>query len=436
MSRNAMGYALAVMNSITTAEWLDHLGLRKPLEKLTYNGVKNGFKAMNTATRQFKQVTQRNAPVRPDAPAGSKELFDLNLSSEQAMLRDTLEAFARDVIRPAAHDADANAALSDDLLAQVAELGLMFYAVPEAFGGAGDERSPVTQMIIAESLAKGDLGIAAAILTPMGVANALTQWGNAAQQERYLPAFLEEKPLIATMAINEPKALFNPLQLSTTATRNSNGYLLNGEKNLVLLGEKAELFLVAAQLEGKGPSLFLVEANATGISIANGPAMGLKPAATVSLKFENVQLEPNALLGDESFNYQNFLNLCRLGWCSAALGTAAAALEYTITYANERVAFGEPISHRQSVAFMVANIGIELDGMRMMVQRAVARAERGMDFQREAYLARLFCADKAMEIGTNSVQLLGGHGFTKEHPVERWYRDLRAIALVEGNLHL
>ena len=85
---------------------------------------------------------------------------------------------------------------------------------------------------------------------------------------------------------------------------------------------------------------------------------------------------------------------------------------------------------------MVANIGIELDAMRMLVQRAVTRAERGMDFQREAYLARLLCSEKAMEIGTNSVQLLGGHGFTKEHPVERWYRDLRAIALVEGNLHL
>lgn len=436
MSRNAMGYALAVMNSITRAEWLDNLGLRKPLEKLTYSGTKNGFQAISAATRQFKQVVNLNAPVRPAAPAGNKDLFDLSLTSEQNMLRDTLEAFARDVIRPAAHDADAAGTITDELLAQVAELGLMYYAIPEALGGAGDERSPVTQMIIAETLAWGDLGITAAILTPMGVANALTQWGTATQQSRYLPAFLEEKPLIATMAINEPSPAFNPLQLKTTARTSGNGFILEGEKNLVPLGDKAELFLVAAQLDGQGPRLFLIEAGTDGVSIRKNSGMGLKACATAALKFENVQLDRNALLGDDSFNYQTFLNMCRLGWCSAALGTAQAALDYTITYANERIAFGEPISHRQSVAFMVANIGIELDAMRMLVQRAVTRAERGMDFQREAYLARLLCSEKAMEIGTNSVQLLGGHGFTKEHPVERWYRDLRAIALVEGNLHL
>lgn len=436
MSRNAMGYALSVMNSITTAEWLDTLGLRKPLEKLTYSGTKTGFQAISVATRQFKQGIKLNAPVRPAAPTGNKDLFDPSLNSEQNMLRDTLQAFARDVIRPAAHDADANGRVSDALLAQVAELGLMYYAIPEALGGAGDERSPVTQMIIAETLAWGDLGITAAILTPMGVANALTQWGTADQQSRYLPAFLEEKPLVATMAINEPTAAFNPLQLKTTAKSNANGFILSGEKNLVLLGESAELLLVAAQLDNRGPRLFLVEAGTPGIAIRKGAGMGLKPCATAAIQFNQVHLNRTALLGDDSFNYQAFLNLCRLGWCSATLGTAQAALDYTITYANERVAFGEPISHRQSVAFMVANIGIELESMRLMVQRAVARAERGMDFQREAYLARLLCGDKAMEIGTNAVQLLGGHGFTKEHPVERWYRDLRAIALVEGNLHL
>lgn len=436
MSRNAMGYALSVMNSITTAEWLDTLGLRKPLEKLTYTGTKTGFQAISAAARQFKQGVKLAAPIRPAAPASNKDLFDPSLNSEQIMLRDTLQAFARDVIRPAAHDADAHGRVPEALLGQVAELGLMYYAVPEALGGAGDERSPVTQMIIAETLAWGDLGITAALLTPMGVANALTQWGSADQQSRYLPAFLEEKPLVATMAINEASAAFNPLQLNTSATTNAGGYVLNGEKQLVPLGQTAELFLVAAQLDHHGPRLFLVEAGTPGLSVRKGAAMGLKPCATASIKLDNVQLNRGALLGDESFDYQKFLNLCRLGWCAAAVGTAQAALDYTITYCNERMAFGEPISHRQSVAFMVANIGIELDGMRLMVQRAVARAERGMEYQREAYLARLLCGEKAMEIGTNSVQLLGGHGFTKEHPVERWYRDLRAIALVEGNLHL
>jgi len=109
-------------------------------------------------------------------------------------------------------------------------------------------------------------------------------------------------------------------------------------------------------------------------------------------------------------------------------------LDYVIPYCNDRKAFGEPISNRQAVAFMVADIAVELDGMRLLTWRAASRAEQGLPFAREAFLARVLCAEKGMQIGTNGVQLLGGHGFTKEHPVERWYRDLRAISLMEGGV--
>src|SRR5690606_25103288 len=111
-------------------------------------------------------------------------------------------------------------------------------------------------------------------------------------------------------------------------------------------------------------------------------------------------------------------------------------LDYLIPYCNEREAFGEPISHRQSVAFMLANMAIELESMRLLTWRAAALAEQGKAFHREAYLAHILCADKAMEIGTNAVQLLGGHGFTKEHPAERWYRDLRVLGCINSGLHL
>jgi alkylation response protein AidB-like acyl-CoA dehydrogenase len=435
MSRNPMGYGLAVINRLNSAEWIDSLGLRKALEKITYGTSKSGFQAISTVARQFKQLAPAKTPVRMEAPV-AKDLFDVSLTQEQEMLRDTLQGFARDVLRPAAHACDEAGEVSAELLAQVQELGLMFYAVPEAFGGAGSERSPVTHMLITETLAQGDLGLTAALLAPMGVATALSHWGTAAQQNRYLPAFVEDKPMVATMAINEPSPLFDCNALSTTARRDGRSFVLNGEKNMVLLVSSAELFLVAAQLEGKGPRLFLVDASTPGLSIRKEAGMGLKATASGRLLIENVRLAEDALLGDDSFDYQAFLNFCRLGWCAAAVGTAQGALEYVIDYCNDRVAFGEPISHRQSVAFMIANIGIELEAMRLMTQRAAARAERGMSFQREAYLARTLCASKAMEIGTNGVQLLGGHGFTKEHPVERWYRDLRVLAVAEGNLHL
>ncbi|NQD92734.1 acyl-CoA dehydrogenase, partial [Pseudomonas sp. CrR25] len=154
------------------------------------------------------------------------------------------------------------------------------------------------------------------------------------------------------------------------------------------------------------------------------------------LLLKGVKVPTAARLTVAGFDYQAFLDHAALAWCALAVGTAQAALDYVVAYCNERQAFGEPISHRQGVAFLVADIAVELDAMRLMVWRACARAEQGLPFRREAYLARLLCAEKAMQIGTDAVQLLGGHGFTQEHPVERWYRDLRAVALMAGGLHL
>ena len=141
-------------------------------------------------------------------------------------------------------------------------------------------------------------------------------------------------------------------------------------------------------------------------------------------------------LGNGDFDYRAFVDLGTLAWCSLAIGTCQSVLDYVGPYCNERTAFGEPISHRQAVAFMIADMAIELDAMRMLTYRAVCRAEQGKSFQREAHLARTLVKDKAMKIGTDGVQLLGGHGFTHEYPVERWYRDLRAIGVAFGGLHL
>jgi len=126
------------------------------------------------------------------------------------------------------------------------------------------------------------------------------------------------------------------------------------------------------------------------------------------------------------------VRLSRLGWCALAAGTGRAVLDYVIPYVNERKAFGEPISHRQGVAFMVSDIAIELEGLRLVTLRAASRAERGLPYAREVALARKLAADKGMWIGSAGVQLLGGHGYVKEHPVERWYRDLRAAGVMEG----
>ena len=160
--------------------------------------------------------------------------------------------------------------------------------------------------------------------------------------------------------------------------------------------------------------------------------MGLATLQLATITFEDVQLDDDALLGNQSFDLQRFIDLSRIGICALAVGTCQAVLDYVKEYCNERIAFGEPITNRQSVAFMIADIAIELEAMRLMTWRAASRAEQGLDFHEQAFLAKAFCAEHAMKIGTDGVQLLGGHGFCCEHPVERWYRNLRAIALLEG----
>jgi hypothetical protein len=279
------------------------------------------------------------------------------------------------------------------------------------------------------------MGIAVACLAPAGVATAISLWGDAEQQATYLHEFVGEKPPAAALAILERRALFNPFELTTKARESGGGYVLDGAKSLVPRASDGEVFVVAAELEDRGPALFIVESKTDGLSIEAEPAMGVRAAGTGTLALENVKLPSGSLLGGGDPDvYSECVHLGRLGWCAVAVGTGQAVLDYVIPYVNERRAFGEPIADRQAVAFMVANIAIELDGMRLATYRAVSRVDQDLPFAREATLARRLCAERGMAIGSDGVQLLGGHGYVKEHPVERWYRDLRAAGVMEGAL--
>ena len=276
------------------------------------------------------------------------------------------------------------------------------------------------------------MGLAVAALAPGAVSTALSLWGTEEQQATYLPAFTGDDVPAAALALTEPRPLFDPLAPRTTAVRDGDGYVLNGVKSMVPRGADAELFVVGAELDGE-PRLFLVESATPGLEIEAEPSMGLRAASLTRVVLDDVRVPELAPLGDAD-DYAECVRLSRLAWCALSLGTAQAVLDYVIPYVNEREAFGEPISHRQSVAFMVANIGIELQGMRLVTYRAASRAAQGKTFAREVALARRLCAERGMQIGNDGVQLLGGHGFVKEHPVERWYRDLRAIGLMEGGV--
>jgi alkylation response protein AidB-like acyl-CoA dehydrogenase len=425
--RDAIGVGVALLNRLAQSRAIDRLGLRKQTERVVFEATKTGFRTAGALTRSFTAASKLAQPARLPA-ARRSERFDLTPTEDQQMVVEVVKEFAAEVLRPAAAFADGACATDAKVLAQSAELGLSLIEVPEELGGIVTERSAMTGVLVAEAMAHGDMGQAVACLAPAAVSTAISLWGDEAQQARYLPAFTGSSVPAAALAILEPRPLFDPFSLKTRATRQRTGHLLNGVKSLVPRGAEAELFVIAAQLEGQGPALFVVESEHPGVTIEAEPSMGLRAASLSRVILEDVPAVPLGTLED----YAECVRLSRLGWCALSLGTARAVLDYVTPYVNSRTAFGEPISHRQSVAFMVANIGIELEGMRLVTYRAGSRAEQGLPFAREVALARRLCTDKGMQIGTDGVQLLGGHGFVKEHPVERWYRDLRAIGVMEG----
>ncbi len=435
-SRDPIGYLVAGLNRLAQTDLLDKVRLRKPAEQVVFSVTRTGFKTMTNASRTFAKAGKKGAPGARPTPAAASGVFDLTPGEDEQMLVDVVAEFADEVVRPAAFEADKACAAPDDLLKASLEIGLPILGLPEALGGVSEERSAMAGTLVAEALAKGDMGLAVATLAPGSVATAIGLWGTDAQQQTYLPAFSAEDGTVpaAALALNEPTVLFDVLSPSTTAKKTADGYVLNGTKSLVARGDSAELFVVGAQLDGK-PVLFLVESSTEGLSVEGDPAMGVRAASMTKLVLEDVKVAADAVLGDtDGSTYTECVRLSRLAWCALAIGTGQAVLDYVTPYVKGREAFGEPIANRQSVAFMVANIAIEVQGMRLLTYRAASRAAAGKDFTREVALARKACTDKGMQIGLDGVQLLGGHGFVKEHPVERWYRDLRAIGIMEGTV--
>jgi alkylation response protein AidB-like acyl-CoA dehydrogenase len=434
VAERGMGLGLRWLNRLAGSDLLDRIRIRKGVERALFTGTKNGFRSATVAGRTFKAAQGLTRPAR-QSTGKPRSLFDVTPDDEQQMLQEGVRDFAAAEVRPVAKQADFDRSTPTELLAQANELGVNMLGVPEELGGVMHEQAAVTSVLIGEALAHGDMGIAYAALAPGAVATAIGHWGTPEQEATYLPSFTGEETPAAALAILEPRPLFDPLKLETTARRDGGDWILDGAKSLVARPTDCELFLLAAEAEDLGPALFVIESGATGLTVEDEPAMGLRPAATGRLLLKDVRLPAGALLGEgKREDYVECVQRARIAWCSLAIGAAQATLDYVKDYVNERQAFGEPISNRQGVAFGVADIGIEGDGMRLATYRAASRADQGLEFGREAALARRLCARNGMQIGSEGVQLLGGHGFVKEHPVERWYRDLRAAGVMEGAL--
>lgn len=277
------------------------------------------------------------------------------------------------------------------------------------------------------------MGLAVGIMAPAAVASAIAAYGSASQQETYLPAFTDEKsPAVAALAIAEAGPLNDPRKPVTTARREGSSLVISGEKALVPCASSAELFIATVELDGEC-RLVIVESGVEGLKVSDDPAMGVRAAATGRLHFENVTVPEENLLGSAE-DALDAIRRARLAWSALACGTGRAVLDQVKEYTVERKAFGEPIAHRQAVAFLVADIAIELDGLRLTTLRAAARLDAGQDAAESIAHARALTSMYGSKIGSDGVQLLGGHGFIKEFDNERWFRDLRGAGVLEGGV--
>ena len=371
-----IGHAMRVLTKVTGSDVAQKYGLAEPINRVAYKATETGFKTLGAANRAFKQVGGGSSPERPAVTP--KGYFNLNPDDEQAMIAETVQDFASEILRPAAYEADKNAETPADLLQRSAELGITMINVPEAFDGAASERGVVTNALVAEAMAYGDMGLAIPLLAPSGVATTLTNFGSEGQQKTYLPDFAGEDVPMSAVVIAEPRPLFDAFDLQTKAVKSPSGFKLNGVKSFVPAAGSAELFIVGATFEGR-PALFIVESDSKGLSVEADPHMGLRAAGMGRLILDDVAVPKTALLGEvdsdeAAADYANVVRLARLGWSALAAGTGKAMLDYVVPYVNEREAFGEPIAHRQAVAFMVANMATEIDGLELVARRLARRA--------------------------------------------------------------
>jgi len=365
-------------------------------------------------------------------------MINFNPTEEQRQIIEMVSRFAADIIRPNSRDCEENREIPDDLLSKFWELGLVANSIPEDCGGYGYERSSMTGVLLAEEMAYGDLGLALAMLCPTLFAYPVLEMGTEDQKKKYLPQFCGEEFKFASMALMEPRITFDATQIKTTARREGDEYVLTGEKCMVPYADRADLILVVASIDQgagvAGTQAYIVEKGTKGLTVSEPEKyMGMNALSMHKMTLSDCRIPAeNRLGGSAGCNYQRILNLSRTAWTAMAAGVCHATRDYSVHYAKERVQFDEPIASRQAIAFMLADMAIETDAMRFLAWKAAWLADKNEDCTREAYLARLYAGEYTSQITVNGVQVLGGHGYIREHPIELWFRNGRGFEVIDG----
>jgi len=357
-------------------------------------------------------------------------MYSFEPSEEQKMLIDAVNRFATNDLRPAAHEAEESGKFESKLIDKGWEMGVLQASIPEAYGGFGD-RSVVTGVLAAESMAWGDLAGSMVIMAPGLFTLPILLAGSEEQKDNYLPPVIEGNWQPYTAALLEKKFDFDPNDLTTSAVQDGDGYILNGEKTYVPFAANAKAMVVYAKMEGRTCG-FILPAGTTGVNVSEErqKLMGLNALPFHTVKLNNVRLPKSQLLPGD---FGPVLDASRVALASLAVGVAKAAFEYSRDYAKDRDVFGVKVAQKQSIAFMLAEMSIEIESMRALTWEAAWKLDTGKeDASKMAYLAQTGAADMVMMVTDRAVQILGGHGYIREHPVELFMRNGRGFTTFTG----
>lgn len=362
-------------------------------------------------------------------------MYEFTPTEEQRMLTDAIHRYAVQDVRKIAHEADENGEIPEPVITKGWGLGILPGLIPEEYGGYADGPGAITGVLALENMAWGDLAVALTVWTPALFAQPILIGGTQEQKKSHLPTFCDVDRPIMTAALVEPSITFDPWRPATTATRHDGKFVLDGEKAFVPLAANAQRMIVyATDTETGKIDGYIVEKDAAGLDIGEQERlMGIRALPTYRVKLSGVAVgAADRLGGEEGTDYAAILNRSRIALGAMAVGVACVSFEYARDYAKERVQFGVPIATKQAIAFKLADMAIEVDAARLLVWEAAWQVDQGQDVTQAAAHVKHYTNKVAMFVTDSAVQILGGYGYIREYPVERWLRNARGFATFDG----
>lgn len=364
-----------------------------------------------------------------------------HLSEDEQFFYDTVKDFAKEKVQPLVREMDEEGSMNKNIIKHLFEMGLMGIEIPEKYGGA--ETSFFMSILAIEAMSTVDpsVGVMVDVQNTL-VNNAFMRWGSDAIKEKYFPSLCSEK--IGAYALSETGSGSDAFALATKAEDKGDYYILNGQKMWITNANEADIFIIFAnvnpELGYKGITAFIVEREFEGFSVGKKEdKLGIRASSTCELILENCKVPKENVLGEVGKGYKvaiETLNEGRIGIGAQMIGLAQGSFDYGLNFSKERVQFGKPISEFQGMQFQIAQAATELEGARLMVYNAARMKDCGMNFIKQAAMAKLFSSQLAQKIASLMVEVMGGNGFTKEFPVEKFYRDSKIGTIYEGTSNM